>query len=87
MKTAVVFFVPIAMSSAAVCWRWRSIDGTADSNRSFQYYRDCVDDARTNGYRIEAVAQRQSTPMTGTFNVYGWRDDLFFSGQAPRILH
>ena len=86
VKTAVAFFVPVA-SSAAVRWRWRSLDGTANSNRSFQYYCDCVEDARTNGYRIESVSQRHSTPVTGIPSGYDHPDELFFSGQAPRTLH
>ena len=87
MKTAVAFFVPVAISSATVHWCWRSLDGNADSNRSFQYYNDCVADARTNGYRIESVSQRHSTPMTGVPSAYDSADELFFSGQAPRTLH
>jgi hypothetical protein len=86
MKMAVLFYVPIAGSPGALCWRWRSTDGKADSSHAFHYYRDCVDDARENGYRIEVARQPHGGPLADTLD----RDSLderFFSGQAAPTLH
>ena len=52
MKAAVIFYLPDPTSSA-VSWRWRSADGSAESNGSFTYYCDCAEDARLNGYAVE----------------------------------
>lgn len=50
-KAALIFYLPMPTSSA-VCWRWRSVDGAAESSRSFVYYSDCAEDARLNGYTL-----------------------------------
>jgi hypothetical protein len=58
MKTAILFSLPITTSAAGVCWRWRSVDGRADSTRSFSEYADCLENAWANGYCVERTPQR-----------------------------
>jgi hypothetical protein len=62
-KAAVLFSVPVAMS-AGVCWRWRSVDGNTDSTQSFMNYYDCLENARANGYQVEAKPQHNEVAPT-----------------------
>lgn len=34
-------------------WQWRSVDGGAASERAFDLFYDCLDDARSKGYDVE----------------------------------
>jgi hypothetical protein len=46
------------VTSAGVCWRWRSADGDTDSTKSFVSYYDCLQDVLANGYQAEAPRSR-----------------------------
>lgn len=34
-------------------WSWRTLDGAAASERLFDLFFDCLDDARKHGYEVE----------------------------------
>lgn len=57
MKAAVLFYVPMT-TSAAVCWRWHSVDGRTDSTQSFPCYDDCLANAQASGYYVEPTPRR-----------------------------
>ena len=59
MKTAVLFSIPM-ITSSGVCWRWRSADDATDSTKSFASYYDCLFDAQSNGYDVEAQPKPRS---------------------------
>ena len=50
-KSAEVFSVTAAGRNGFV-WRWRSADGKQQSAGTFEYFHDCVADARTRGYDV-----------------------------------
>ncbi|MGZ5117028.1 MAG: hypothetical protein ACXWCX_13500 [Burkholderiales bacterium] len=52
MKLAVIFSVPMT-TSPGFAWRWRSADYKRESAEWFIFYRDCVEDAERNGYKVE----------------------------------
>jgi hypothetical protein len=52
MKAAVLFSVP-TKAEPGYCWRWRSVDGRACSQKHFVYYYDCVTNALANGYEAQ----------------------------------
>lgn len=65
MKPAVIFSVPMT-ASPGYCWRWRAVDGKAESKSQFAHYHDCLADAQANGFVVElSVAQGNTAP--------GWR--------------
>ena len=51
MKTAVIYSIPSATAND-YCWRWRSADSEAESQKQFAYYYDCVVDAQAKGYVV-----------------------------------
>ena len=67
MKAAVVFSVP-TRAEPGYCWRWRSVDGPACSQKSFVYYYDCFTDARANGYEAQVeIGIGTRSPGHGAF--------------------
>ena len=40
-------------TGAAFAWKWRSADGKQESKRAFDYYFECLEDARRHGYTAE----------------------------------
>ena len=67
MKPALVFSIP-SKTANGYCWRWRSLDGEAESAESFVYYFDCLADARANGY-VAQPTQAQGTTAPGYWSV------------------
>jgi hypothetical protein len=37
-------------------WRWRAIDGQARSKGSFQFFYECMEDARSSGHAVDLEA-------------------------------
>jgi len=37
----------------AFAWKWRSADGKHESKNAFNYYYECLEDARRHGYNAE----------------------------------
>ena len=64
MKAAVIFAVP-TNSYAHDSWRWRAVEGGADSGKSFAQYRDCFEDARERGYYVTQVVPRPVSVRCG----------------------
>jgi hypothetical protein len=62
MQPAVIFSIP-TNTSRGYCWRWRSADSKAESQKQFAYYYECLLDAQTKGYVVQlAVAQGETAP-------------------------
>lgn len=57
MKAAVILSVPIT-TSTDVCWRWRALDGKADSIQAFIDYYACLENAQAHGYHVQATPRR-----------------------------
>ena len=57
MKAAVLFSVP-TKADPGYCWRWRSVDGQACSQKAFVYYYDCLENAWANGYEAQIEIRR-----------------------------
>ena len=55
MKAASVFSVPGA-KPVGYAWKWRSADGKHESEATFQYFYECVEDARKAGYTIDLAS-------------------------------
>ena len=51
MKVAKIYCA--RATGAAFSWKWRSADGKHESPNHFDYYYDCCEDARKNGYTAE----------------------------------
>ena len=49
---AIAFSIPAAHRNGFV-WRWRCLDGEDASEKAFEMYYDCLEDARRRGYHIE----------------------------------
>lgn len=45
-------------TGAAFAWKWRSADGKHESKKSFDYYFECLEDARRHGYTAEFSATK-----------------------------
>jgi hypothetical protein len=43
-------------------WKWRSAEGDRVSNASFNFYFDCVTDARRHGYEPDMPANSNVFP-------------------------
>ena len=56
MKPATMFSVPSG-NGKGFTWKWRAGDNLAESKNSFDYYHDCVEDARKHGYAIKGGTQ------------------------------
>jgi len=52
MKTATISAKP-ARDGAAFAWTWRCAADRAVSKTSFDFYYDCLADARKHGYEVE----------------------------------
>ena len=52
MKTATTYSVPLTIAPG-FGWKWRSDDGKRVSPEWFVFHRDCVADAKRNGYAVE----------------------------------
>ena len=52
VKTAELFSVPTA-DMFGFAWRWRVANGSRQSESTFTYFYDCVQDARRAGYAVE----------------------------------
>lgn len=52
MKSANVFWISVNDGGGrpAFAWKWRSEDNTQESRRSFEYFFNCLTDARRHGY-------------------------------------
>ncbi len=51
---------PVAASGGAFQWKWRCKDGKRKSDRAFDLFYDCVEDARSHGADIDlAQAHRE----------------------------
>lgn len=68
MKQAQVYCARV--TGASFSWKWRSADGKHESANAFDYYHDCLEDARKNGYTAEffagksAAAKNVPAPVT-----------------------
>lgn len=51
MKTAEIYSVP-SQNSSGYLWKWRSSDNKKGSADGFEYYHDCLSDARIQGYEV-----------------------------------
>jgi hypothetical protein len=45
-------------------WVWRREDGLAQSRRAFDFFYDCVADARASGYEVRLGNPRDSAPTS-----------------------
>lgn len=62
MKSAEIYSEPTANSNGYV-WRWR---GQGVTSQCFNFYYECLDDARRNGYQVELERPRGDTaPNSG----------------------
>ena len=52
MKTAEIYSAPLTQSGL-FGWKWRSQAHNAESGHWFVFYRDCVVDAKRNGYQVQ----------------------------------
>jgi hypothetical protein len=43
---------PVAVTGGAFHWKWRCDDGTRKSSQAFEFFYDCVEDARSHGARV-----------------------------------
>jgi hypothetical protein len=65
MKPAVIFSIPTS-TSHGYSWRWRSVDSTADSKKQFNYYHECLADARASGYSVQLSVAWQHRSRLGS---------------------
>ena len=87
MKPALIFYLTIPTSSG-VCWRWRSINGAAESTASFMHYCDCVEDARSNGYAVQASQQPPgASPMDLHSSEQREQYQLFLDAEPGPTIH
>ena len=71
MKPAVLFSVP-TKTGFGYCWRWRSVDGRACSQKSFVYYYDCLTNAQAKGYEAQiGMARGARSPEYGAVKSNG----------------
>ena len=58
---------PVPSSGGAFQWKWRCKDGKRKSDRAFELFYDCVEDARSHGGDIdlEHVHQEIAGRITG----------------------
>lgn len=58
MKQAQVYCARV--TGASFSWKWRSADGKHESENAFDYYHDCLEDARKHGYTAEFFAGKST---------------------------
>jgi hypothetical protein len=44
---------PVAAAGGTFHWKWRGKDGKRSSERTFELFYDCVEDARNHGVEID----------------------------------
>ncbi|MGZ8209679.1 MAG: hypothetical protein ACXWUH_04160 [Burkholderiales bacterium] len=44
---------PVAAGGGTFHWKWRSGEGNRKSDREFDFFYDCVEDARSHGVHID----------------------------------
>lgn len=52
MKQAEIYSIPVR-HEPGYAWKWRAIAGKTESRKSFDFYFDCLGDARDHGYDVE----------------------------------
>ena len=67
MKAALIYSVRVA-GVQMFNWRWRSEDGDAASTDAFEYFHDCLENARRKGYecRFDRAAEGTVSPPAPT---------------------
>ena len=55
-----IFFVPTE-SAHIFSWKWRSSDGREESSGTFEYFYNCVEDARSHGYIVNLAGTQART--------------------------
>lgn len=62
MKAAEIF-ATASKGANGYTWKWRTADGKTESKQTFNFYYECLEDARNNGYVVElAQAQGNTAP-------------------------
>lgn len=51
-QNAYIFSVPTE-TEHTFSWKWRSADGREESSRTFEYFYNCVEDARSHGHIVD----------------------------------
>jgi hypothetical protein len=44
---------PVSYGESRYQWRWRCPDGKQQSSRAFEFFFECVEDARTHGCKVD----------------------------------
>lgn len=61
---------PVASTAGAFQWKWRCKDGKRKSDRAFELFYDCVEDARSHGGDIDlAQAHREIAGANGGLKI------------------
>jgi hypothetical protein len=70
MKMAEMVSVP---AGTGFTWKWRAADSRAESDKSFEFYHDCVEDARKHGYSVKGGTQVDNEPNGNRPDLGNWR--------------
>lgn len=57
-RTAEIYSCPLSLSGL-FGWKWRAKDRTQESPYCFVFQRDCVVDAKRNGFSAELAAEQR----------------------------
>ena len=69
MKKAELYSITVPQSPG-YAWKWRAVSGKTTCRESFQYYHDCLADARAKGYEVElSQAQGHTAPAGARHNL------------------
>jgi|SoiMethySBSTD1v2_1073268.scaffolds.fasta_scaffold128351_7 hypothetical protein len=79
-KNAHIFVVP-SESAHTFGWKWRSSDGQEEAAGTFEYFYDCVEDARSHGLVVNLAGTLART-VDGSI-----RDASQMSGDLNSLAH
>jgi hypothetical protein len=71
MKPATMFSVPSG-DGKTFTWKWRAVDSLSESEKSFEYYHDCVEDAGKHGYSIKGGTQVEGDAAAERTDLGNW---------------